>query len=393
MLFRSGNPVPVTPGTGSNLANVPGNKLDSGELAQVGLMKSAPRNTQVSVEGAPEPKFTSFNLGLKPVALTARLDQQDLPTQLASKTPAETHMTGTEPAIAAVKSSTTVTASHWVADAQAAGAEKPHAAKFRVGAARNQLPTATSANKSGPGVSLPNATANTVAPETAAFPRATVDLIARATPSTLSGDTESDAHSEETLLAKPDGARSAVPPTTPDTENAFANEQAHSSLAPTDPAATNTSPPEQMGNLMDELSGQIAYWASQGNQRASLTVGNDTDTPLEVSIAMRDGEVHVAFEAAQGEIRDALSASAEALLKNMLESRGMTLGDVTVSQRQSPPQQDAPTPDNRNQGEQTAPRGIAGSSARASAAVSAEAVAQIPRRPNIATAQKVDLFA
>jgi flagellar hook-length control protein FliK len=151
---------------------------------------------------------------------------------------------------------------------------------------------------------------------------------------------------------------------------------------------------ENMADIMDELSGQIAYWASQGTQRANLTVGGNRDNPLEVSIAMRDGEVHVAFEAAQDDIREALTTNAEAILRNMLESRGMTLGDVTVGQRPPSPDQGAATPQERNgQNPEAAARLAPTVSAGATRTGSGHTSAPMLRRPDIATAQKVDLFA
>lgn len=318
-------------------------------------------------------------------------------TQPVAKALADTSVGGAAQASEVAKSASPAGAAQWAADALAAGAEKPHTTKSRVGMARNALPTATSSatsfSQSGNVAGSPHASASAAMPETGVLPRATVDLIARNASTQSPDDAETETNATDALALKPEVAPTAVQTTAPGQESAYATEQAPASLAAPDTVATNTPPTDQMLNIMDELSGQIAYWAAQGNQRASLTVGEDTDNPLEVSIAMRDGEVHVAFEAAQGDIRDALTASAEALLRDMLESKGMTLGDITVSHRQPAAQHDAPTPDRRNPGDTAATRGVSGSHARPQAAGSADSAALAPRRPHIATAQKVDLYA
>lgn len=282
------------------------------------------------------------------------------------------------------------------AEALSAGIEKPTTSKSRYGVLRNQLPTSTAGTAGGKsGVS--NAKQNNLSPTTAVelsmSPRATVDLAVRtateAEPSTIEGDSPK---AESTSL-RAEGAHPGADSTPHSTDHVQPNEQPAGPLAPAEPTSMTGQAVENMADIMDELSGQIAYWASQGTQRANLTVGGDKDNPLEVSIAMRDGEVHVAFEAAQDDIREALTTNAEALLRNMLESKGMTLGDVTVGQRPPSPDQGATTPQERNGQNPEAAARMAPTASAGATQTGQGISAPMLRRPDIATAQKVDLFA
>lgn len=288
------------------------------------------------------------------------------------------------------------TAQRQAAEALTAGIEKPTTAKGRSGALRSQLPTSaagTAGGKAGVPTAMQNNLGAATATELGMSPRATVDLAARTAAETEQANIESDSPKVEAMPFKVDGPRPSVDSAPIGTDHVHPGEQTTNPIAPSDPTALTGQVADNMLDIMDELGGQIAYWASQGTQRANLTVGDDRNNPLEVSIAMRDGEVHVAFEAAQDDIREALTTNAEALLRNMLESRGMTLGDVTVGQRSPSPDQGTPAQQERNgQNPDAAARSAPGVSAGATRTGQGTS-APMPRRPDIATAQKVDLFA
>lgn len=274
------------------------------------------------------------------------------------------------------------------------GADRVGFAKTRVGASRNPSPAGAATAKAGAGATLQSNAPSGKATEPDLLPRATVDLVARPESEVASGTADASAPADESAPFKREEARLVAETGAPGAEHLHTSDHTPTTLAPTDlPPPAGTTPDSSMADVMDNLSGQIAYWAAQGSQKASLTVGDDKDNPLEVNISMRDGEVHVAFEATQAEVRNALTTSAEDLLKTMLESKGMTLGDVTVGQRQSPADSGASTSENRQGSDQAiTPRTASGTQHRA-AAGSTDSLAQPPRRPTIATATKLDLFA
>lgn len=296
--------------------------------------------------------------------------------------------TGTDPTQVAL------TTPRAFAEALTSGAETSNAGKHRAGIARGLLAANSSSTKTSAGNGLPTNVTAAQTSESAVLARATVDLVPRSGSNAASDTPSSDAPTTEETLLKPENSRLATSNGASGAEPMPIGDQ---SAAPTlaETAPMTTLPPGSMAEVMDELSGQIAYWASQGTQRASLTVGNGTDNPLEVNISIRDGEVHVAFEAAEDEIRQALTTSAEDLLKTMLENKGMTLGDVTFGQHPPSAGQGAFAQHQRSENDQASGSG-AGKTTRAqrqSASESASAAALVARRPDIATAEKVDLFA
>jgi hypothetical protein len=282
------------------------------------------------------------------------------------------------------------------AEALAAGIEKPTTAKGRSGALRNQLPTSAAGNaggKAGGPIPMQNNLGAAPASDLGMSPRATVDLAVRTKTETELASIEGDSPRAEAMPFKVEGARPSADSAPHNTDLIQPGEQPAGPTAPADPTVMTGQAADHMTDIMDELSGQIAYWASQGTQRANLTVGDNRDNPLEVSIAMRDGEVHVAFEAAQDDIREALTTNAEAILRNMLESKGMTLGDVTVGQRPPSPDQGAATPQERNGQNPEAAAHLAPNVSAGASRTGQGISAPMLRRPDIATAQKVDLFA
>ncbi len=153
--------------------------------------------------------------------------------------------------------------------------------------------------------------------------------------------------------------------------------------------------PESMEQAMDQLGAHIAYWATQGNQRASLTIGDGQNNPLGVNISFENGEVHVHFETDEAEVKEALSASAEEMLNHMLEARGLALGDVSIGAGQGErpaPQGNADQPGDSNQRSKDNTRSLA---ERTDTTTLQDGTASGPagRPAGVMTASKLDFFA
>lgn len=142
---------------------------------------------------------------------------------------------------------------------------------------------------------------------------------------------------------------------------------------------------------MEELGAQIAYWSTQGNQRASLTIGEGSNAPLDVKIAFENGAVHVQFETDESEVRDALNLSAEDTLNRMLEARGMSLGDVSIGSGQA---KESPSSAFSDSGQQEPSRASSLTHSASASTGTSPTVAGAPRRPeSIISANKLDFFA
>ena len=227
-----------------------------------------------------------------------------------------------------------------------------------------------------------------------ALPRATVDLVAR-TPNVVDQDTADRANTDDdsVLSGKAEGSRSAARSATLTSEGLTSLDVTSGPREANETATAQTISADQMTEMLDELTGQIAYWASQGTQKARLTVGDAREGLMEVDVSMRDGEVHVAFEAARGAVSDALINSAESLLRGMLENQGMTLGDVTFTNSGSPEGQQGFASQQSSNGQSMSQAGTTSRQRTVSGDTGSSEMANIPRRPDIATAEKVDLFA
>jgi hypothetical protein len=198
---------------------------------------------------------------------------------------------------------------------------------------------------------------------------------------------------EADVRGKVDTARLATPESTTPADFSPANEASSSATAAEVPQASTLFTSDMAAATLDELTGQIAYWASQGTQKASFSLKNDQDAPLEVSVAIRKGEVDVTFDAVSEEIREALQSAAEGLLKNMLESQGMSLGDVTFSAQGQASSQSNFT-HQQFTGNEHAGMGRRQLPGNRSTSVTTDvSTSPVTKRPDIATSEKVDLFA
>jgi flagellar hook-length control protein FliK len=88
----------------------------------------------------------------------------------------------------------------------------------------------------------------------------------------------------------------------------------------------------------EELGAELAWLAEQGRQSASLKLSPEHLGPLEIRIAVRDGEASVYFGATQADTRTALE-QALPRLRELLASQGLVLADAGVF-REAP--RDAP---------------------------------------------------
>lgn len=372
-------------------------------LAQIDLSKPGKLPADPLMGNALGSSASALAQGIAPASLQASIPvsvalKPEQTTSAANESVPSIDLSGmvpTEASAAAVPASpVALVASQATMETLASGADRAGFAKTRTGTSRNQLSTGTATTKVvGAGTALQSNAPNGKTNETDMQPRATVDLVARPAQEVASGTAEVNAPSSDSAPFEQNGPRLTAETGAPDAEHMQAGDHTPIASPPTDPTPLTGMDQSEMADIMDNLSGQIAYWAAQGSQRASLTVGDDKNNPLDVNISMRDGEVHVAFEAAEAEIRDALTLSAEDLLKNMLESKGMTLGDVTVGQRQPSAGHGETTPDNSQGSAQAISQRAASSIQRSSSTGTVDPSAQPHRGPAIATATKLDLFA
>lgn len=154
------------------------------------------------------------------------------------------------------------------------------------------------------------------------------------------------------------------------------------------PDPAQATPSDTMEHTMERLSAQVSYWATQGAQRANLTIGGDQADPLNVTIAFEKGEINVHFETDEESVREALQTGAEEILNRLLEAKGMTLGSVSIGlglsdSRQPPAFQQSPEP-----GDKLGQRSV-----RASHGLADTMTAATRPAPQIISANKLDFFA
>jgi flagellar hook-length control protein FliK len=95
------------------------------------------------------------------------------------------------------------------------------------------------------------------------------------------------------------------------------------------PAAIALASPVGSPPWRDEVAARVSWMIDNGEQRASLTLSPENLGPLEVRIAVREGEASVWFGASQPETRAALEL-AMPRLREMLASSGLSLTNSGV---------------------------------------------------------------
>lgn len=272
------------------------------------------------------------------------------------------------------------------------------AGKPKAGTLRHALSTAVGTSAGASTGALQSAPPSTVALGTReVMPTPTNATSFSTTDRGYGGEKETDVATPETGGLVADGGnpslkldRAATTEATPPSVSGSADMGVEPFTIPSPDAPTPTTP-EGMEQAMEELGAQIAYWSTQGNQRASLTIGEGSNAPLDVKIAFENGEVHVQFETDESEVRDALNLSAEDTLNRMLEARGMSLGDVSVGSGQA---KESPSSAFSDSGRQE--KGSTSSSAHPGSASTGTSptTAGTSRRPAaIISANKLDFFA
>ncbi len=100
--------------------------------------------------------------------------------------------------------------------------------------------------------------------------------------------------------------------------------------APAAPQTTSIPVPFNQAGWDQALGERIQWLASQGVQRANITLNPANLGPMEVRIQVQNDQAMVHFTAAHGVVRDALEA-AMPRLRDMFDSAGVELTDVDVS--------------------------------------------------------------
>ena len=133
-----------------------------------------------------------------------------------------------------------------------------------------------------------------------------------------------------------DGADAAgTPAPTNSAAHAQSMLQAHKA-AETAPAAASAEVRTPVGaqGWSDELGTHLTMMAANGREAASLRLSPEHLGPLEIRIAMKDGEASVTFNASNADTRSALEQSLPRL-REMFASQGLVLGDANVARDNS----------------------------------------------------------
>ena len=154
----------------------------------------------------------------------------------------------------------------------------------------------------------------------------------------------------------------------------------------TSPQPPDGTPDAQMAEAMQHIDSQISYWAAQGTQNASLTIGSGQDAPIDIKVTLTDGEVKVAFLSNDEHVREALELSAQDLLQSMMDAKGIVLGSVSVGQ-----QMQQQTPQNRDS--ESPSRAYSGGNAGQPNAAPASEIPAHHHAKQIISANRLDFYA
>ncbi|MCX7663646.1 MAG: flagellar hook-length control protein FliK [Tepidimonas fonticaldi] len=87
---------------------------------------------------------------------------------------------------------------------------------------------------------------------------------------------------------------------------------------------------QALGEAFESLGAQVSLWTAGKSQRASFSLQEGTDDPLEVDLTVTDGVAQVLFRTDDGAMRQLIQAQAPAVLAEALARVGLTLGGVDV---------------------------------------------------------------
>ena len=99
-----------------------------------------------------------------------------------------------------------------------------------------------------------------------------------------------------------------------------------------DPAVSTVSLPVTHPRWAQAVASEVRWFAEQGVQNATLKLTPEHLGPVEVHLALSDGQVNVNFSASHGDTRQALEQSLPQL-RDMLAGAGLSLGQAHVQQQ------------------------------------------------------------
>lgn len=131
---------------------------------------------------------------------------------------------------------------------------------------------------------------------------------------------------------------------------------------------------------------EIGHWGTGALRHASLRVGEDAATAIDIQLKVQGQQVDVNFATDNAETRDALREQASAVLGELLEQSGLGLGGVSVGTHGQSREQRREASDGAGQGPSTVQLGQARRAGQ-------EADGQAPARPRTDGNRPLDVFA
>lgn len=155
--------------------------------------------------------------------------------------------------------------------------------------------------------------------------------------------------------------------------------------SPQGQASPDQADPQQAQGLADEPT-EIGHWGTGALRHASLRVGEDAATAIDIQLKVQGQQVDVNFATDNPETRDALREQATAALSELLQQSGLGLGGVSVGTQGQPRHSSGDASGGSGQGPSTVQLGQA-----RRAGQGAEAAA--PARPRTDDNRPLDVFA
>lgn len=87
---------------------------------------------------------------------------------------------------------------------------------------------------------------------------------------------------------------------------------------------------QALGEAFESIGAQVSLWAAGRTQRASFSVEDGLDDPLNVDVSVTDGVAQLSFRTDDGALRQMIQAQAPSALADALARAGLTLGGVDV---------------------------------------------------------------
>lgn len=87
---------------------------------------------------------------------------------------------------------------------------------------------------------------------------------------------------------------------------------------------------QALGEAFESIGAQVSLWVAGRTQRASFSVEDGLDDPLNVDVSVTDGVAQLSFRTDDGALRQMIQAQAPSALADALARAGLTLGGVDV---------------------------------------------------------------